>query len=319
MSERRFVTPLIISGTNDNIRSMAVNLKKIGYRTGIFDDLNDRKCCIITWFSAQHDCIGYEDGIPDRSWDYPNENNKLRKRIKVNADDTELVLALALMNDDPDGVPGEYVKYVIEPRGFKSKEGFTTNKLYKLIGSLDKPWAMKDDRDFMNGCYPHNHVNFVKATVQEIIDHFNKSTTKMKKTCYGWRVKSGVSASAAARSIGYQLIDGTFSEKSSFYKEAKKEGVLELLFEPIYEEPEKIMKVAYERKGKFLNVRIKDNMATFDYDGKPYQFTKGDLKKLFEPFIVNDVNFRPSYFNIGCIGQFKNVKADDIMDVMNAL
>jgi hypothetical protein len=102
--------------------------------------------------------------IPNLS-DYANESLKFDKYNK------ELLLAIVSMSKEELGIEGEYWKYI-----HTSDEGFTNNKLYRASGHLNKKRVFIDDNGDKNGFNKTNNNQntkyFVKATIEEIVEHF---------------------------------------------------------------------------------------------------------------------------------------------------
>lgn len=88
----------------------------------------------------------------------------------------ELFLAIAAMSSAKNGIRGEYWKYT-----GASENLFTLNKLYKSTSSIDNLGAFISDEGDLNGYFRKNHECFVKATLEEIIDHFKVNTFKPKE------------------------------------------------------------------------------------------------------------------------------------------
>ncbi len=164
---------------------------------------------------------------------------------------------------------------------------------------------------------------------------------KTEKKIIGYKMTKPQYAKAACKIEGYRafgesvetlpiLFDGSEFEKSRrrAVEDLRAAGVLDLWFEPIYEEG-RIVKVAYEEKGKFLEVEIVEQAfgrgKVAMLKGRGDKFTKKDLQFLLrlEIDLLNQhrtsIKFKPSYFNVGCNGQYKNVKAEDIQKVIDAL
>ena len=88
----------------------------------------------------------------------------------------ELFLAIAAMSAAKNGIRGEYWKFIRDTTSI-----FTPNKIYKASNSVDNIGAFISDNGEPNGFVGSNHDYFVKATLEEIIEHFKVNTFKAKE------------------------------------------------------------------------------------------------------------------------------------------
>lgn len=85
----------------------------------------------------------------------------------------ELLIAIVNMSEDPNGVPGEYWKYIGEENATSYKQG----NLYKAIKPINKTLAIIDEKGKPDGFNSfsnnHNIKLFQKATFEEILKYFS--------------------------------------------------------------------------------------------------------------------------------------------------
>jgi hypothetical protein len=157
-------TCLAISGSIEQLKALFEPLKLLGYNE--YQITPDWYCrpYLITRFSSEPDFIGEFTNLDNEVGDY-------EYALKVSAENTDLVLGLAAMiSEVSDTHKGEWYKYIGETDGKR----FVNNNLYKLSkSSLDDEFAFKDEGNNNNGYYPYNKDYFIKATAEEICNHFD--------------------------------------------------------------------------------------------------------------------------------------------------
>lgn len=98
---------------------------------------------------------------PDRKCDY--------QRTSFEIWDEKFFLALAVMNDNPNGEIGEWWKFIDD------SEYFTKNKLYQQrCGDITDVGNFIDDSGDFNGFASNNKLRFRKATLEELITLYKK-------------------------------------------------------------------------------------------------------------------------------------------------
>lgn len=232
---KNFKTPLLIEGTPLQLDSLIPKLENLGY-TCLAMDKNDF-CGLITFFNGTKYNITNITGSIDS---YLKVSFSNKRRLKVNASNPELVLALAAMVDDDELHAGEWLYcHSDSVSSANNKPDFYSGRLYKCVIDYD-PRAVR-------------HC-FRKATVEEIFQHFNMKTTGnmvcssdgvSERKIIGYKVKDGIDKTAARLLVGLmeppiKVNDNpeiVFERNSDVYNVAIKLGILEQLFEPAYEEP----------------------------------------------------------------------------------
>ncbi len=239
---KKFATPLCITGTLADFEAIIPELNKMGYKaSNVRNALQyEPGLFLVTNYSGEKDRYAIDS------------NDTGFSRIKVDASNRELVFALAAMVDDKDD------RNFREPLVCLSGQhrSFTRGKIYLAFGYNSGRVIADDDGD-RNGL-PRDY--FRKATREEIIGFYSKNMAARKisdlpnsngsellcavadeftKKQIGWRVKNGIKRDGIERLLSNKFPanrDFDFSVNSSCEDMARHAGVLELLFEPVYEE-----------------------------------------------------------------------------------
>lgn len=289
---KKFKTPLAISGTTEQLTSLMSDLVELGYSEyQITPDWNRRPHLITRPHNSDK-----------TNWHFTNlseSTDDYIQAIKVSANDKDLVLALAAMVDDDKFYKGEFVLVT---------NGGAEYALHIVDGNKNYLIGKRGVR---------------KATVEEIINYFKQDEVPFidkamnTKKIVAYQMKKGVSeAILRAAGLGGRFVPGSHSHSAAIQA-----GVIDLLYEPVYEKEKKFIEVEYEKKGKTLKVELTYNkkIARIILPEGTYEFTKHQLQELFKPIKAGGVQFIPTYFNVGCNEQYKNVSAEGIIKVIDAL
>lgn len=311
---KEFTTPLSIVGSIEEIHKIIPNLEALGYTMHNKYDSGRGYTCLLTQFGSNiiKGRLGYNQAV-DPTF------------ITVNIIHRELILALAAMVKGDIFYKGEYLKCIKDHSSL-----FTKNKLYKQRrdqSSASYASLEKDDSSVPNGIGAH----FTKATVEEICKYFNQKIMEdtssrntwqdieesmskdTPKKIIGWDVKPGIDRIAALKAIDWEenRRDNLYELKheSEGYYAAKRLGVLDALFTPIYKEDKKIVNIGLNE------YKIYSDYIVYNHSSKLYRFTKGDLEQLISVyggnFSIAAVSYSVDMFRFGCNGQIK-VSLDDI-------
>lgn len=140
-------------------------LNKLGYSQHMITIFND-KDSEDTYIYLHLDSRSYTDFSF-----FPHMLFNEEEIVNLGKFNAELLLAIAAMSKEELGIEGEYWKYI-----HSTDEGFTNDKLYKASGNLNQKKVFIDDNGDKNGFNKiKNNQNtkfFVKATLEEIIEHF---------------------------------------------------------------------------------------------------------------------------------------------------
>jgi len=239
---KNFKYPLAIEGTRDELEQLRIKIEELGYDN--------------TGLPYGHDKILVTnlDGIVGKlgflgSWAKSDYN-----RIVVSASNPDLVLALAAMTEGDEHTAGEWFVKIGSGDGT-----FTDGNLYKSIKPVTEMGAFICDNGKTNGYYTNPFNHFRKATKEEIIAHFSPKIFNgvtptepktMEKKIIGYKLKDDCKQyEEAAASICYTGINsgklsnnsfGNFTPNSEGAKLIQKAGVIDLWFEPVYEEKFKV-------------------------------------------------------------------------------
>lgn len=216
----KFIQPVSMRCTQEQYdKDLKQPLLEMGYQEG---DLTRPFDWCDTLYTNYNGCIGLL-GITSCK-----NGNDLNRHF-IDHYNPQLFLALAAMTDSPDGIKGEWWKYV-----GKSGYVFTSGRLYKQITkSINFECAFVNDKDASDGWHPNNHKKFTKPTKDEIIQFFtNKNNTKqpvmdkivVKKAdfkklhdmaCTGWKPRLD-------KVVAPFVYDDTISFAPSFVEEMRK-------------------------------------------------------------------------------------------------
>jgi len=158
-----FITPVSMPCTKEQYKEyLKEPLEKMGYQTTeMWENCDEKYIC--TNFSQNDLMIT------------TYKKHLYFCRYCIESFNPDLFLALAAMADDPEGIQGEYWKYIGDNNLY-----FTKNKIYKQIDDLSKSKSFIDNKGLEDGfCGGYNIKNFTKSTKEEIINHFKP--TKMKE------------------------------------------------------------------------------------------------------------------------------------------
>lgn len=317
---KNFAIPLLINGDIDQLNQLSKELESLGY-----DVEQGMGGPIMQLFTCKNHRPHSACICRSMNWEFINEDRDYPRTI-VSANDKELVLALAAMVDDNSFYKGEWVVALSD-----TEPQFTKGKLYCVRDYRDIDTIVlivqDDSGSKTNGWYA---CNFRKATKQEIINHFTKQLVigewnMEQKAIVGYKVKKGIETVSAGRALNttfshpYKL---AFQVDTTTHKEAERTGLLDLLFEPVYEEKKVFIEIIHGARGERrpLKVEIKDDENLAYVDG--HKFGKTELQDLILPRHcgrIGIVKFVPTFFTIGCNGQYKYVSREDIQKVIDAL
>lgn len=224
----KFTTTVAMPCTEDQYnKDLKDKLSKLGYP----------KISISSW-SDWPVLITHDTGIYNVSWSFTEAKNA---DVKLDIYDPELFLALATMTDNPTGIQGEWWKFNI------AHCSFTKGKLYQqMVSDVNFGRAFISDSNTSNGFSQHNTTNFVKATKEEIIAHFNNTKTMNKEIAYILKKEFRQMNKACQSITGFDSFDFTTNKtiviNSDFltqcYNDLKAAGVLDLWFEEVVESRE---------------------------------------------------------------------------------
>lgn len=327
---KKFATPLAISGTEKELRDLIPQLEDLGYEQ--FTITNDFYKRDTLYTQHQYNI-----------WITNLESNRIadgKIRTKVSASNPDLVLALAAMTEGRIPIVGEYVigiKSIVISNEKLSKVTSVDGIAYSTIKGLDCHQTQLDNT------YSR------KATFEEIIKHFSTpqkiseqdngalnstlgylAPQKNTRQIIGYKVKEGVDKLSALKIVGgsegFSLNKNTdFAEGSECQRRAIHLGILPLLFEPVYKDERKFVEIEYGKRGgrKKLKVEITQvgerKIATIVHDSSDYSFDREGLKRVIGDQASSQIKFKPTYFDVGCSGQYHNVSVEDIQKVIDAL
>lgn len=328
---KKFKYPLAISGTTKELKALIPSLENLGYEwNSNLDDHGPEFPYLSTTYS-QYGKMGFFTRKTDDTI--------------INSHNTELVLALAAMVDDKEFYGGEILDHVgISLYRYSEKNGRAwveyLPKDSNYVGNVNYDYCdPEDNKKIKNG-------EWRKATKEEIIAHFTKNSGSVSinntsantasssnysvytdtpipsgshKKIIGWNVKKGVNEEIAVKAvncIGTKFIGSNNNSKVAFVvnsvceSNAKRNGVLELLFEPVYEEEKKYLKLSCG-----LLVNIEGGVAKVE--GRT--FHRSDLINLIERvYEFSNTKFKPTDFMVGCDLQYK-VTREEIQAIINLL
>lgn len=261
----KFTTPVSMQVTQEQFTYLKTELVKLGYKSN---------GCLVA--NLKH--VYTNPGEESNSFSTGNGEwcRHQCRRYFIDHYNPTLFLAIAAMSNEKDGIAGEY--WICTNEGCDS--GFTTNKIYKALNSLDNYEAFTSDRGEANGWYPNNHNHFRKATKEELINHFTKENMK-KDTIIGYKLTKPEYEEAIRNLVKSQITnykkekDLTLKGNRHSIGLLEKAGVLSLWFTPIYKQQEQVFKV-----GNF-EVKVKDGKV-FHLNDDITEFTIG-LINHFKP------------------------------------
>lgn len=278
---KKFKTPLAITGSKKELEALSKPLMELGYKWNDENSYSNEDIIVTNFYGV---C-----GIMGFTLELKADCNN---RLKVPTSNPDLVLALAAMVDDSQIHKGEWV------RDIQSKR-----PIYTAINYVGRSVHVGD-------------ILVRKATVEEILNHFNKTTMEKKVIGYNLKPQFEKREKDIAKLLdtitgkipnGYWLpIDGMV------YDKVKELNLLDVWFEPVYEEEKKIIKVKH-RDGE-LEVEIKKGTAKVE----EYTYVKEDLVKALLPIEASysRYDFIPTRFDVGCK---KDISREDIQKVIDAL
>jgi hypothetical protein len=238
---KNFKYSLAIEGTHEQISKLISKLQELSYITKNTLEWRDDHHYLLTNFGRKKGNLGFNQN---------SDNNYI-----VSASNPDLVLALAAMVDDDQLHVGELVTS-IEHNWFKDTGGFRI--IRKLNGSsADCSLDGESVTTRPDACYI---PNLRKATKEEIINHFTPKT--MEKKIIGYKLKDdckqyipALDAISCYFSNGAQ--DRVLGITSAFVSDYRNAGVLDLWFEPVYEEIFKVGDIVV-----ILDCDVKDEIGT---------------------------------------------------------
>lgn len=203
-------------------KDLKESLLALGYREDCFTNWQDSN--ILT--NNLNNKLGFISNI--------NRMAKEKKdRYFIDHYNPELFLALAAMTEGKDWVVGEYVIVI------------TTD--LNSLGTIFKVNFLKSANSYLGyACNSHKNI-YRKATKKELIVHFTKSKEKtMEKKIIGYRLIKPEYTEAALKiegnfwiSHGIRTGQILYSGRKESVEKLKNAGVLDLWFEPVYEEEKK--------------------------------------------------------------------------------
>ncbi|HTJ52548.1 MAG TPA: hypothetical protein VL443_23975 [Cyclobacteriaceae bacterium] len=239
---KKFKYPLAIEGTTEQLKELSIKLLELGYVIGSKITNTDRY--LLTNWCDELGTLGYD------------HLRNYRDRYDVSASNPDLVLALAAMVDDDDINPGELFychKNLVMDNDYRI--AYKKNHFYKseLHGAITDEYNLKEH--WMSGVGVKASKWLRKATKEEIISHFSPQTFNgsepktMEKKIIGYKLKDDCKQYEEAASAILRFSNGkltnyaegynfTFTSPASDF--LKKAGVLDLWFEPVYEEKFKV-------------------------------------------------------------------------------
>lgn len=125
--------------------------------------------------------------------------------------------------------------------------------------------------------------------------YMNTKKIKGYKFKQGFEKYSNAAANISVTKIYADSLNNSFSHESSAYYKLKEAGVLDIWFEPVYEEEYKIITMGTSK------VPIKISKAGIEADGKTYTIQDMlELKKKFESIAIGYRSVEIETFKIGC-------------------
>jgi len=311
---KKFKYELGITGTPEQLQSLFRPLQSLGYRKFAITDDWSIKNVLVT------------RNLGD--WQFTNlsdESRQFTESVRVSASNPELVLALAAAVDSDEFYEGEYVVTT-----HTDDDYYLPGELHKVIGinatSFETrlrtlaPTPREGGGDIKNGWGEHN---FRKATKEEILNHFNMKKIigyKLKEDCkqFGLAAKSitglGLDLDPITVRPPSAGCDGTLC-----YRKLKEAGVLDLWFEPIYEEQKKTLNIRCNDGG--FDIEVSKDGIFYAPDNAFLDVTQ--LRELCKSTEVrtkkgnasSQYSFKATHLDSGCK---KGVPVEDWIKVLNA-
>jgi len=313
---KKFKYPLSIEGSKEQLEAIVPQLEKLGY--SMFIRYGGRPYSwaseypyLLATFGGQQDKIGFNQ-TPDHE-------------IKIPASNPELVLALAACVDDSSPHFGEFficTKTVLMDDG---KLAYTEGKIYKS----EQEDCITDEDGIIQHYWniPLINRHFRKLSKEEILNHFNMKKIigyKLKEDCKQFEKAAGSIAFPDNINKTFLNLDGCCFKSNSIVQEILKEvGVLDLWFEPVYEQQKETITL---RSGwtSDSNFEIEVSKDGIYYAPDDVFLNVADLRKIVEPVRVSkkkgnssagEYTFKPSHIDSGCK---KGVPVEDWIKVLNA-
>jgi hypothetical protein len=328
MSEKKFKYPLAIEGTVEQLELLVPKLEELGYvYDGAYRDKKDYLCTNVDNLPSKLSILGY-DGV---------ENKK--SRTKVSASNPELVLALAACVDDDKPHAGEFVVRLDSMSWASLLNKNCPNDVFNPGDTAKITRVGVDDHtseyvpleiNFNVGLYGMSSTAVRKATKEEIISHFTKQENNMAvdlnkpfgpRKIKGYKFKPGFEKfEKQAKEIAFTCpytSGANFSEalpNSISIRRLKEAGVLDLWFEPVYEEEKTILPVV-SQDGPF-DVEINGGGIYFGIDKVNVNSLRNFISNIEKCRIsVGSWNTSITRVSIGCK---KEIPLEDIVNVLKA-
>jgi len=158
-----FTQPIAMRCTEKQFLNIQKELQTLGYTFGSIRDDWDAYAYLV---NNSYDRLGDVSNALN-----PTNNN----RIVFEEWDKELFLAIAAMTNQVNGIAGEWWKSLSTDC---SGEQFIAGNIYKSNNPLIYAMPLFDERGNKNGLH---RDRLIKATVDDIVNHFKKQTITMKK------------------------------------------------------------------------------------------------------------------------------------------
>lgn len=332
---KQFATPFAIKGTIDELKHIERLLFELGYCRK--DGYNNQ---------IQYIASGSSNTPVDELCLYSCLSIGVKREvINYNKENEELILALAAMVEGDIFHKGEYLK-CIKSYG----DQFTKDRLYKQRrdnNSSSYGSVIVDDNGTPNGVGAH----FVKATKEEIFQHFNPikgsivmsehggtdrlfttagtftninifTNKDMDKKIIGWNIKPGIDRLAALKAIGWEknttVSQYELKHESDAYKDAVKLGVLDALFVPVYGKESRSLVIG----GRTFEFDFNRDTVSYNYNTTIYTLTKSDIAGLVDlynsRFECHNLPYYIKTLAFGCDGQI-GIEMSDIVKIFSEL
>lgn len=299
---KTFKYPLSIEGTEEQTRALIPELEKLGYRCPRVSDSFKPECPILlTDMRVVSGQLGYNQ-LPST------------RGIVISASNSELVLALAACVEGDEFHAGEWVYSDEDSCDYKK------GNLYKIdsFQTYGIHKCMTSNSHNAKG-QPKNITYFRKATKQEILNHFNMKKIigyKLKEDCRQYvkatcTIEGYISFGEDIRNCKPILLD--YTDRKTAFEKLKKAGVLDLWFEPVYEQ--QVETITLRCEGGTFEVEVSSKGIYYRPEDRYLDVERiKQVVNIFE-INVNGYKFTPSHVDSGCK---KAVPVEDWKKVLEA-
>lgn len=323
---KKFKYPLIITGSEQELKSLVPKLVELGY--------NEPS----SYYTPSRSLVTNQSGI-DGLLEFISPGFT-KGRTKVSASNPELVLALAAMVDDNEFYSEEMV--ICNKR---YGDQFTEGKMYKVkMGGAMLYIYIDDLGNSYNGLLKEN---FRKATVEEIMDHFRQhKANKIENNL----TEKFITSMPPKEPIAYEVVTeiltwkrGTRLYKTStgqWHPDADEARVGSLcvgsdeiirntaLFKPIYKEEPKVIKVLMHSEPDNFKLEVSKDGIYYRPENSWISINDIRCALTVEPTTIlmsrdngtsKVYDLKPSHFNCGCQRMVPREDIENVLKVYDEL